>query len=667
MKRAVRFLSLVVSFSLLLSGTAFAGDTTAAAPATGAGFVLYGDSRAVGIAHAIGMTATTSEGENGAKEVFYGYLGDNYIYAKGSQGVKWAKTGVKESNGILSTKAMVFWLGVNSLGDSNAKKYVDYINGQASSLPNKIYVAEVTPCFGDEADKNTEIQEFNTYLKSNLASNVTVIPLYTAVEALGADISSDGVHYNNDAYTNIWSQISSAVGGGGAASGTGQSASGSGGNPYAESNATDAFTVALKEWLGVDKILECDRYDWSFLISAVKADGITNEKGIAALMGNMKQESAGHIYAIEGYDAKKTISGETYAEFRAGQAYDYGDTKGDITHVTLNSGATGEIYGVGLGIVQWSLDRGDAFSAFSESNFSTYGGCTVQHWRYKTYKEGIVNPPQKVTSNIVSMPGQVQFMIEEFHTTQDGAKSILVNAADIRDATIAFEGEYEGSADGAQGLDNRVQYAEEALPVIQAFQGVVGVSESGAAAGTDPAGNFADAMKQAGYWSEDELSAWARLSEINVDDLIDDLSREMLNQNDLNGLAQWERNVQSDIDANGLIPLLRRIITFVGILLMVWMVVWYLAYWFDRTVSFMYIDLLGIVSFGMLHMSDNEDESTFGLGKEGRKTVNHKTILVICLTGIAFGVLLVTGTFYRIIGLLVQWMKRLLRYIGGIF
>ena len=58
-------------------------------------------------------------------------------------------------------------------------------------------------------------------------------------------------------------------------------------------------------------------------------------------------------------------------------------------------------------------------------------------------------------------------------------------------------------------------------------------------------------------------------------------------------------------------------------------------------------------------MSDTEQECTFGLGKGksgGKTTVNHRAILTICLIGLVFGVLVVSGVFYSILAAFIQAM-----------
>lgn len=65
-------------------------------------------------------------------------------------------------------------------------------------------------------------------------------------------------------------------------------------------------------------------------------------------------------------------------------------------------------------------------------------------------------------------------------------------------------------------------------------------------------------------------------------------------------------------------------------------------------------------------MSETEEECTFrakNLGKGDRKTVNHRAILFICLIGVAFGVLIISGWFYVVLRKWIWWIQRLLRKV----
>ena len=169
-----------------------------------------------------------------------------------------------------------------------------------------------------------------------------------------------------------------------------------------------------------------------------------------------------------------------------------------------------------------------------------------------------------------------------------------------------------------------------------------------------------------GYYSEDQLSAYCKLAEVDLTELLNSANRDSLEQSDIENLANWERNINNNNTSDsGAIHYLRIFVMFMGIILIVWSVLIYLAYWFDRVNNFFDLDLLGILTMGKLHMSDTEEECTFkvkDLGKTEKKTVNHRAICAICLTGIFFGALIISGVLYKILQFLVYTILELFGY-----
>lgn len=110
-------------------------------------------------------------------------------------------------------------------------------------------------------------------------------------------------------------------------------------------------------------------------------------------------------------------------------------------------------------------------------------------------------------------------------------------------------------------------------------------------------------------------------------------------------------------DESGFISVIRRLVSLMGILFTLWCLLIYIAYWFDRINNFIDLDLVGILTFGRLKVSDTEEECTFSikaLAKTDTRTVNHRAILFICLMGIAFGVLIISGGLYKVLSAFVN-------------
>lgn len=166
-----------------------------------------------------------------------------------------------------------------------------------------------------------------------------------------------------------------------------------------------------------------------------------------------------------------------------------------------------------------------------------------------------------------------------------------------------------------------------------------------------------------GYFTEDQLSAYCKLTETNIQDLyLDSATREGLDQDSLQGLAGWEKAVNNNKMEHGFIKTMRVAIMMFGILLILYAVFLYLAFWVDKINTIVDIEMLNLLTFGKLHVAGDEEPSTYSITKEGSKSVSHKDIIFICLTAIGFGILIITGSFYRIMAWLVNWALRLTKF-----
>lgn len=165
------------------------------------------------------------------------------------------------------------------------------------------------------------------------------------------------------------------------------------------------------------------------------------------------------------------------------------------------------------------------------------------------------------------------------------------------------------------------------------------------------------------YYTEEQLSAFVKLAEDNIQkEYLDNATRDNLSQHDLENLSSWEDNVKNSKKEYGLIAWMRIIVMWVGIIFTIYIFLLYLAYWFDKLNSIVDLDILSIMTFGRLHVAMDDKEANFSLAKkQDRMTVNHKDMVFICLTGLIFGTLLITGTFYKIVA---NFVNTILRWIG---
>lgn len=163
------------------------------------------------------------------------------------------------------------------------------------------------------------------------------------------------------------------------------------------------------------------------------------------------------------------------------------------------------------------------------------------------------------------------------------------------------------------------------------------------------------------FYSESDLSAYVKLQEVDVSAMLPK-DRSSLSQNELENLSSWEDNVKNSNREYGFIAWMRIIVMWVGIIFTIYIFLLYLAYWFDKLNSIIDLDVLSILTFGRLHVAIDDKEANFSLGKkQDRMTVSHKDMIFICLTGLIFCTLLITGTFYKIVANFVNFI---LRHLG---
>lgn len=128
------------------------------------------------------------------------------------------------------------------------------------------------------------------------------------------------------------------------------------------------------------------------------------------------------------------------------------------------------------------------------------------------------------------------------------------------------------------------------------------------------------------------------------------------------GIAEWKESIDLE-EQQSAYGFLRKMVMFVGILFLVWVVLIYLSYWYDRINTLIDIQLLPIVTGGMLRVSPEEDRCEFNpkemiVGKQ--QTVNLKVITAICLLGIFFAILVISGKIYTLLAWFVYGILKLL-------
>ena len=112
------------------------------------------------------------------------------------------------------------------------------------------------------------------------------------------------------------------------------------------------------------------------------------------------------------------------------------------------------------------------------------------------------------------------------------------------------------------------------------------------------------------------------------------------------------------------ISFLRALVSFIGVLIVVYCIFFYLLYWFDRVNSLTDFSILKVYSFGRLQTS-MDDESSFGTNIEGTKEINHSDAVRISVIGLMLGMFLLTGRLFALVSYLTKFVQWFLTTILG--
>lgn len=253
---------------------------------------------------------------------------------------------------------------------------------------------------------------------------------------------------------------------------------------------------------------------------------------------------------------------------------------------------------------------------------------------------------------------------------------------DIEKATEGFMVAYERCVGGSYSLtkitlksgygpyqyqegEQRIKYAKAFYKYMEGVEPVSGTSSGKDADGDGLDDGSGQVMNGSGvmvisgiYCCENEISSWVSLNEPNIwKKYLEDANRDVLTSNELANLSNWEENIESE--SSGMVGFLRSMVVFVGIIITVWSIFIYIAYWFDRLNTFFDFDALKILTFGKLVKSPDENECTFSVKELANvkdtqpKTVNHKAILGLSIGCVAFGCLIVSGVFYKVLSAII--------------
>ena len=176
----------------------------------------------------------------------------------------------------------------------------------------------------------------------------------------------------------------------------------------------------------------------------------------------------------------------------------------------------------------------------------------------------------------------------------------------------------------------------------------------------DTANENAKSAVVAGFLNESDFVQYKKMSDITIE--FADISK--LSDDENANLELWKDDLEKDKGDNILIKGGRFLTMLAGILFTIWMILIYLAYWLDRINNFIDFDFLPIITFNKLRISPTEEECTFSvkdLGKGETRTINHRHIIGVCICGIAFGCMIISGFIFTIVNSIVT---KVLTFIG---
>lgn len=146
-------------------------------------------------------------------------------------------------------------------------------------------------------------------------------------------------------------------------------------------------------------------------------------------------------------------------------------------------------------------------------------------------------------------------------------------------------------------------------------------------------------------------SEWKTINTLLEQDLSDlFVTEDSLMQKDRSRLEEWADLAKEDDTATSV---LRLIVQIVGIVVLVWGILFYLAYWFDTLNTFVEFSFISVLTMGKL-VATNDDNSS------DKNTVTHKKALITVIITTAFAVSLISGLIYKFLIWLIMGIKSLL-------
>ena len=378
---------------------------------------------------------------------------------------------------------------------------------------------------------------------------------------------------------------------------------------------SSGFTVGMK-WGGGDRTgLEFDH-------STVKY-GYDDETGARILTD--KNGVRYYLIAIQGYHYNSSGSYYPFTEKSLGQVVDIILTDGTVIHTVVSEhNAIEHTNGI------YNGEQG-------ESSYTEFDGTMVVDKLKMTQYKNLFQACNGCQIELMEY-GADKFMTKYNMGSKEGQNRIM------------YYRMYDFKADNPPS---------PASDDVKALSYKVPVDGKLIGGGTDNNDKEVTDLEQTGLYDETYFVKWKSDKEWSV--YFPDWQN--MNNSDIYDVENWKADLEKKNSESFLIKGGRWLTMLFGIIFEVWMLFIYLAYWFDRLNNFFEYRLLELITFGRLTISPDEDSCTFSLstlGKGEKRTVNHKKVLEVVIIGLAFGTLIISGTFFRILSAVVNKILEIL-------
>ena len=633
---------------------------------------------------------------------YFGYVGGNITWKEYTKEVKgdgirnWGDVVIKKmpkKPSVKDTKIeVVYMLGANNGKSTGINDCTAVKNISALKRVDHVYVVS---CLQFKSDaSNAELFDkdgWNTRLKNYCTGdatkieNVSYLDIYNDSDWKDKYLAShknsawatDGVHFTSEAYKVIFDCIMKTVDPGQCSAKA--VADGSGAKKAGISNEE----LAKRSGMELENIEKISGY-----VTIWRVLGYS-DAAITGLLNNARQESMWdatcgfHNADDGGYGLFQMTNGDTLKAFAKSDEMQKCThekavpiaTECGITTPLCKDGACciAFLFGTDKGVAKdfkSSGYNGDGYLKKRNALLSKSSWQKVEGYNGKNYaiRTKIAAGDTKTIPYVEKVP--LVKSLDEFKALTDAhAATDVFNIVYERSDGALYSVQYEGHL----GDKSRLHYMQGFMfdgtrhDMTENFLLWLGGSDGGGGASVEnlTAENMSDTAKEAANelantFARNGLFTAEQISNINrnLESVVDiSASYTDLSSDELGSLYDWKYNRDKMNEKGSLLWVVRMISMLFGILLTLYSILMYIAYWFDRINNIIDFSLVEMLSFKKLRISDTEEKCTFrarDIKSTEVKTVNHRAIVFITLTGLVFGALIISGVLYTLLLKLVN-------------